>query len=49
MWMNVLEALIAVMTMQHATILKGVTPALAILDIKAMGFPAQVCGTACTR
>ena len=41
--MNVLKALIAVMTMQVATILKEVTTALATMDTQAMGFPAQVC------
>ena len=41
--MNVLKALIAVMTMQLATTLKEVTTALATLDTQAMGFPAQVC------
>ena len=40
--MNVLEALIAVTSMQHATTIKEVTPALATLDIQAMGFIAQV-------
>ena len=41
--MNVLKALIAVMTMQLATTLKEVTTALATVDTQAMGFPAQVC------
>ena len=40
--MNVLKGLIAVMTMQLATTLKEVTPALAIMDIQAMGFLALV-------
>ena len=40
--MNVLKALIAVISMQHATTLKGVTPALAILDTQAMVFHALV-------
>ena len=40
MWMNVLEGLIAVITMQHATTLKGVTTAHANQVIRAMGFPA---------
>ena len=40
MWMNVLEGLIAVMTMQLVTTLKGVTPVLATLDTQGMGFPA---------
>ena len=42
MWMNVLEALMPVMTMQIAPTLKGVTPALATMDIQEMGFLAQV-------
>ena len=41
--MNVLKALIAVMTMQLATTLKEVTTALATMGTQAMGFPAQVC------
>ena len=42
--MNVLmEALRAVIIMQLATTLKGVTPALATLDTQAMGSIAQVC------
>ena len=40
--MNVLKALIAVMIMQLATTLKGVTPALVTVDTQAMGFLAQV-------
>ena len=40
--MNVLEALTGVIFMLHATTLKGVTPALATLDTRAMGFLAQV-------
>ena len=40
--MNVLKGLIAVMTMQLATTLKEVTPALATMDIQAMGFLALV-------
>ena len=40
--MNVLKAQIAVITMQLATTLKGVTPALATLDTQAMAFLAQV-------
>jgi len=42
MWMSVLKALIAVIPMQLATTLKGVTPALATLDTQAMDFLAQV-------
>ena len=42
MWMNVLQATIAVMMMQHATTLKGVIPALATLDTQAMGFIVHV-------
>ena len=42
--MNVLmEALRAVILMQLATTLKGVTAALATLDTRAMGSIAQVC------
>ena len=42
--MNVLmEALRAVILMQLATTLQGVTPALATLDTWAMGSIAQVC------
>ena len=40
--MNVLVALIGVITMQLATTLKEVTPALATLDTKAMDFLALV-------
>ena len=40
--MNVLEAPMLVMTVQLAPTLKGVTPALATMDIQAMGFLAQV-------
>ena len=40
--MNVLEALISVMTMQLATTLKGVTPALATLDTQAVDFLVRV-------
>ena len=40
--MNVLLALMAVILMQHATTLKGVTPALATTDTQAMDFHAQV-------
>ena len=43
--MNVLKALIAVMIMQLATTLKGVTPALVTVDTQAMGFLAQVSAT----
>ena len=42
MWMNVLETLTCAISMQLATILKGVTPALATLDMQAMGYFAQV-------
>ena len=42
MWMNVLEALMPVMTMQLAPTLKGVTSALATMDTQEMGFLAQV-------
>ena len=41
--MSVLEALIPVTTMQLATTLKEVTPALVKLDTVAMDFLAQVC------
>ena len=42
--MNVqMEALRAVILMQLATTLKGVTAALATLDTRAMGSIAQVC------
>ena len=40
--MNVLKALIAVMIMQLATTLKGVTPAFATVDTQAMDFLVQV-------
>ena len=40
--MNVLEALIGVIPVQHATTLMGVTPALATLDILAVDFLASV-------
>ena len=40
--MSVLLALMAVILMQHATTLKGVTPALATVDTQAMDFHAQV-------
>ena len=42
MWMNVLKALIAVMTMRLVTTLKEVTPALATLDTQGMGLHAIV-------
>ena len=42
--MNVLKALIAVIAMLVATTLKGVLPALAILDTQAMVFHARVSG-----
>ena len=40
--MNVLKALIAVMIMQLATILKEVTPALAKVDTQGMDLHASV-------
>ena len=40
--MNVLEALIGVIAMRLVTTLVGVTPALATMVIRAMGFLAQV-------
>ena len=40
--MNVLEALIGVIPVQHAATLLGVTPALATLDTQAVGVLAQV-------
>ena len=43
--MSVLKALIAVMIMQFATTLRGVTTALVTLDTQAMGFLAQVSAT----
>ena len=42
MWMNVLKALMPVMTMQLATTVQEVTPALATMDTQEMGFLAQV-------
>ena len=39
---NVLRAMIAVMTMQLATTVQEVTPAHATLDTQEMGFIAQV-------
>ena len=36
--MNALKAMIGVTTMQHATTLKGVTPAFATLDTQAVEF-----------
>ena len=48
MWMNVLEALIGVIPMQHAATLKEVTPAFATLDTQAMDFIAQVSISALT-
>ena len=47
--MNVLEALIGVISMQLATTRKGVTPAHATLDTKAMAFLAQVSQTICKQ
>ena len=41
MWMNVF-LLIAVIPMQLATTLKGITPAFATLDTQAMAFLVQV-------
>ena len=43
--MSVLKALIAVMIMQLASTLKGVTPALVTLGSQAMGLLAQVSAT----
>ena len=43
--MNVQEALIGVITMQLVPTLKGVTPAHATMDTKAMDFLAQVSQT----
>ena len=40
--MSVLEALIGVIPVQHATTLRGVTPALATLDTQAVDFIAWV-------
>ena len=48
MWMNVLEVLIGVTPVQHATTLKEVTPVLATLATQAMGSPAQVSISALT-
>ena len=42
MLMNVLEAFIGVIAMQHATTIKEVTLALATLDTQAVDFLAQV-------
>lgn len=42
MWMNVQEAIIAVMIMQLATTVQEITPALATLDTQAMGLYAPV-------
>ena len=42
MWMNVTWAQIAVMTMQLATTIQGVMPALATLDLQAMDLFALV-------
>ena len=42
MWINVLEATIAVMIMQLATTHQEITPALATLDSQAMGLYAPV-------
>ena len=47
--MNVQEALIGVITMQLVPTLKGVTPALATMDIKAMDFLALVSQTICNQ
>ena len=41
-YMNVVKALIAVIPVQHAATLKGVTPALATLDTQAMAVLAHV-------
>ena len=43
--MSALKALIAVMIMQHATTLKGVTHALVTMDTQAMDFIAWVSET----
>ena len=43
MWMNVLKALIAVMTIQCVTTFREVATASATLDTQAVGFLAQVC------
>ena len=42
MWMNVLETLTCAISMPLATILKGVTPALATEGTQEMGYFAQV-------
>ena len=42
MWMSVYWGLTAVMPMQHATTLKGATPAPATLDTRVMDSTAQV-------
>ena len=42
MWMNVLEATIAVMIMQLATTVQEITPALATLDTQAMSLYATL-------
>ena len=47
--MNVQEALIGVITMQFVPTLKGVTPALATMDTKAMAVLAQVSQTICNQ
>ena len=47
--MNVQEAPIGVITMQFVPTLKGVTPALATMDIKAMDLLALVSQTFCNQ
>jgi len=42
MWMSVYWGLTAAMPMQHATTLKGATPAPATLDTRVMDSTAQV-------
>ena len=42
MWMNALEAIIAVTIMQLATTAQEITPALVTLDTQAMGLYAPV-------
>ena len=42
MWMSVLLATIAVMTVQLATTIRGVTPAPVTVDMQGMGYFAQV-------
>ena len=42
MWMSVLLATIAVTTVQLATTIRGVTPALATVDMQGTGYFAQV-------